>query len=212
MLCKNGGQCHAKPAKNPPIKTLMDERWYSSLQRLVSVRSKAGVIITHAPSTSDACEMHTQSIEESIAGPVLRVLTDRYFRCQEEILPIPLIYPPLLIRFGVYLKWAWCSLTGATRPAWPATPRFSASLGFTVHPHPITSVVEAYLWKCASKVVANASTIIFVRPPPHGVCQAQLYESGVLTTKRCLRTLKSFFCLISQLLTSLPSLHCASPD
>jgi hypothetical protein len=66
---------------------------YSSLQRLVSVRGKAGVIITHAPSTSDACEMHTQSIEESIAGPVLRLLTDRYFRCQ-EILPMPNL-PPL---------------------------------------------------------------------------------------------------------------------
>jgi len=39
-----------------------------SLQRSVSVRSRAEVIIMHTPSTSDACETHAQPIEKSIAS------------------------------------------------------------------------------------------------------------------------------------------------
>src|SRR2546421_2513155 len=36
-----------------------------SLQRSVTVRIRAEVIITHTPSTSTACEMHAQSVEKS---------------------------------------------------------------------------------------------------------------------------------------------------
>jgi hypothetical protein len=59
--------------RNPPIKTPLDERWYiplSSVQSLYIVGAK--VIITHTPSTSDACEMHAQPVEKSIASLALR--------------------------------------------------------------------------------------------------------------------------------------------
>jgi hypothetical protein len=36
------------------------------LQRSVSVRSRAEVIVTHMPSTSDVCETHAQSVEKPI--------------------------------------------------------------------------------------------------------------------------------------------------
>ena len=52
-------------------KTSLDERQYISLQRSVSVRSKAEVIITHARNTSDACETHALSVEKSIASLAL---------------------------------------------------------------------------------------------------------------------------------------------
>jgi hypothetical protein len=56
--------CSTKPAKKPTKKIPLDERWYvSSLQSSVSVGSKAEVIITHTPSTSDACKTHVQSVE-----------------------------------------------------------------------------------------------------------------------------------------------------
>jgi hypothetical protein len=45
---------------------------YSSLQRSVSVRSRGNVIIMHTPSTSDACEMHAQSVEKYVASLALR--------------------------------------------------------------------------------------------------------------------------------------------
>jgi len=58
--------CYAKPAKKPTNKTLLDERRYipfSSVQPLYDHRAK--VIITHTPSTSDACttrrEIHYRS-------------------------------------------------------------------------------------------------------------------------------------------------------
>jgi hypothetical protein len=59
--------------KTPTDKTDGREMVYSSLQRLVPVQSRAKVITTHAPSTSDAREIHTQPIEESIASLVLRL-------------------------------------------------------------------------------------------------------------------------------------------
>jgi hypothetical protein len=37
---------------------------YSFLQRSVSVGSRAEVVTTQAPSTSDACETHAQSVEK----------------------------------------------------------------------------------------------------------------------------------------------------
>jgi hypothetical protein len=49
------------------------EMLYSSFQRSVSVRSRAEVIITHMPSTSDACEVHAQPVEKSIASLALRL-------------------------------------------------------------------------------------------------------------------------------------------
>jgi hypothetical protein len=60
-----------QPAKEPTDKTSLGERQYISLQRSVSVHSRAEVIITHAPSTLDACETHAPSIEKSIASLVL---------------------------------------------------------------------------------------------------------------------------------------------
>jgi hypothetical protein len=36
-----------------------------------SVHSRAEVIIMHAPSASDACEAHAQSVEKSITDPGL---------------------------------------------------------------------------------------------------------------------------------------------
>jgi hypothetical protein len=66
--------CYAKPANKPLDKTPLDERWCdSSLQRSVSVSSRAEVTITHAPSTSNACEMHAQPVEKSIASLALRL-------------------------------------------------------------------------------------------------------------------------------------------
>ena len=38
---------------------------YSSLRRPVSVRSRAGVTITHTPSTSDVCETHAPLIRRT---------------------------------------------------------------------------------------------------------------------------------------------------
>jgi hypothetical protein len=60
ILAYTLAQCRVEPAKNPPIRTSLDERWHIPPQRSVSVlvRSRAGVIITHTPSTSDACETH----------------------------------------------------------------------------------------------------------------------------------------------------------
>ena len=54
--------CYAKPAKKPRRYDPEREMVCSSLQCSVSVRSRAEVIITHAPSTLDACEtrMHNQ--------------------------------------------------------------------------------------------------------------------------------------------------------
>jgi hypothetical protein len=60
--------CYAKPAKKPADKNPLDERCYvplSSVQSLYECRAE--VIITHAPSTLDACETHVQPVEESIA-------------------------------------------------------------------------------------------------------------------------------------------------
>jgi hypothetical protein len=61
--------CYAKPAKLPTRR----EKVCSSLQRLVSVRSRAELIITHMPSMADANETHTQSVEKSIASLSLRL-------------------------------------------------------------------------------------------------------------------------------------------
>ena len=59
---------------NTPIRQhYLKERVYPSLQRSVSVRSRAGVTITHTPSTLDACETHAQSVEKSIASLILRL-------------------------------------------------------------------------------------------------------------------------------------------
>jgi hypothetical protein len=44
--------------RNPPIRPRWREIGHLSLQRSVSVRSRAEVIIMHTPSTSDACETH----------------------------------------------------------------------------------------------------------------------------------------------------------
>jgi ankyrin repeat protein len=44
--------------RNPPIRTRWTRDVNFSLQRSVSVRSRAEVIIMHTPSTSDACETH----------------------------------------------------------------------------------------------------------------------------------------------------------
>jgi hypothetical protein len=60
---------HAKPAKKLTHKTPLDERRHnSSLQRSVSVHSRAEVIIIHTPSTLDACETHAHTLEKSIAS------------------------------------------------------------------------------------------------------------------------------------------------
>jgi hypothetical protein len=65
----------AKPAKKPadetPGWTRENELLLSSVQSLYECRAE--VIITHAPSTSDACDMHAQSVEKSIASLVLRL-------------------------------------------------------------------------------------------------------------------------------------------
>src|SRR4051794_31809661 len=63
--------CQDCPDYQKPInKTPLDERrYYSSLQRSVSVRSRAEVIITHAPSMSDACETHAQPRREVYCQP-----------------------------------------------------------------------------------------------------------------------------------------------
>jgi hypothetical protein len=45
---------------------------HSSLQRLVSVRNRAEVIIAHTPSISGKYEMHAQSVEKFIVSPALR--------------------------------------------------------------------------------------------------------------------------------------------
>jgi hypothetical protein len=63
MLCQ---------ACQPIDKTPAGREIYSSLQRSVSVRSRAEVIITLTPSMSDACEMHAQSVEKSITSLALR--------------------------------------------------------------------------------------------------------------------------------------------
>jgi len=70
--------CFAKPAKKPIDKTPLDERrWVplSSVQFLYECRAE--VIITHAPSTSDACETHAQPVEKFIASLVLRLCWHR---------------------------------------------------------------------------------------------------------------------------------------
>jgi len=43
----------------------------SSVQSLYDRRAE--VIITHAPSVSDACETHARPVEKSIASPPLRL-------------------------------------------------------------------------------------------------------------------------------------------
>jgi hypothetical protein len=57
---------YVKPAKKPTEKTpSRREVVYSSLQRSVFVRSRAEVIITHTPSTSDACPIHRVNCQSS---------------------------------------------------------------------------------------------------------------------------------------------------
>jgi hypothetical protein len=61
--------------RNPPIRSRLDERIRSPLSSAQSrYECRAEVIITHAPSTSDACEMHAQPVEKSIASLALRAL------------------------------------------------------------------------------------------------------------------------------------------
>src|SRR5271154_2865123 len=70
---KFGWMFHALPSlpRNPPIRP----RWTRESALLSSVQSlyecRAETIITHAPSMSDACETHAQSVEKSIASLVL---------------------------------------------------------------------------------------------------------------------------------------------
>jgi hypothetical protein len=64
---------YVMPCQASPIKTPLDERTlHPSLQRSVSIRSRAEVIIMHMPSTSNACEMHAELVEKSIASLALR--------------------------------------------------------------------------------------------------------------------------------------------
>ena len=65
---------YAKPAKKPTDKAPLDERRYiplSSVQPLYDHRAKA--TLTYTPSTSDACETHTQPVEKSLASLALRL-------------------------------------------------------------------------------------------------------------------------------------------
>jgi hypothetical protein len=60
--------------RNPPIKTPLDERRYIPLSSVQSLYvSRAEVIITHMLSKSDACEVHAQPVEKSIASLALRL-------------------------------------------------------------------------------------------------------------------------------------------
>jgi len=51
--------CHAKPAREPTEKTTLDERENTSLSSVQSLYVVELKFITHAPGTSDACDMHT---------------------------------------------------------------------------------------------------------------------------------------------------------
>jgi len=67
-----------QPRGVAPLIPLLDQRRYvplSSVQSLYECRAE--VIITHAPSTSDACETHAQPVEKSIASLVLSALLTR---------------------------------------------------------------------------------------------------------------------------------------
>jgi hypothetical protein len=68
-------RCHPmpSPSRNPPIRsfwTREDVIPLSSVQSLYDFRAE--VIITHTPSSSDACETHTRPVEKSIASLALR--------------------------------------------------------------------------------------------------------------------------------------------
>ena len=62
--------------RNPPIRP----RWTRDgifLSAFSPCMSRAEVIITHTPSTSDAHEMRSKSVEKSIANPALRFCLQR---------------------------------------------------------------------------------------------------------------------------------------
>src|SRR5947209_12065422 len=57
-------------AKKHTRKTSLNERWCIPLCSVQSVCDRVEVTIMHAASTSDACEMHTKSVEESSPSPL----------------------------------------------------------------------------------------------------------------------------------------------
>src|SRR5947199_6971699 len=76
FLCRGNAEPHiglSRQAcqKNQPIRLCWTRDGIFLSQRSVSVRSRAEVIITHTPSTSDACEMHVQPVEKSISSLAL---------------------------------------------------------------------------------------------------------------------------------------------
>ena len=58
--------------RNPPIRPFWTREGIIALSSVKSLYDcRAEVIITHTPSTSDACETHARPVEKSITSPAL---------------------------------------------------------------------------------------------------------------------------------------------